>query len=137
MLRKTACFFLKIVYASRLMTLCGIALNRLRGVTLPFFVHEIKHEVGADEEEVENIEREHVVELPAEDFSEDPRNIPHDDGEHEHQALPLRRLRRPALIDGYRPRNPKTNQHDAFQNSYHNFYLLKTYLHPYYTLDKR
>ena len=54
--------------------------------------------------------------MVVDDLTQDSRNIAHDNGEDKDDAFPLRRFCFYALVHGYGPRDPKTSQHNQFEN---------------------
>ena len=85
-------------------------------------VKKVQPEIEQDDAEIKAIQDQNVADIMIDYFADDPRHVPDDDGDNEDQTFTLRGLRLDAFINGNRPRQPETSEHNKFKNL-HNFYL--------------
>ena len=95
------------------------ALRALCGKVFDASVAEIQAKIGKYDAEIQPVEDQDVVDLPADELSRDARNVSDQNGDQENETLSLGRARGVAFVDRERPRKTETDEHDEFKNRLH------------------
>ena len=85
------------------------------------FVDKVEAEIDADKKEVDQIKRQHIIGVVVGDLTHDAEKITDQYCGGKNDAFALGGSGGQTFEDRDRPRNTKTDQHDAFKNRSHKF----------------